>query len=190
MDRVTTAKRIVDVGGAALGLLLAAPLLAVLALLLRREGGRVLFRQRRVGLGGRPFVLLKLRTVPEGGGTPTALGGFLRRSSLDELPQLWNVLAGQMSLVGPRPLVPEEMPPGAGDRARRQSLRPGLTGLAQVRGRDGLSPARRTACDLEYVAARSLLLDLGILLRTVPVVLALSGAGLPRVPAAAAPPKI
>ncbi|MEV6209736.1 sugar transferase [Kitasatospora sp. NPDC051914] len=151
------------------------------------HGRPVLFRQPRVGRDGRLFVLLKLRTMgdpPDGAATPestriarvTAVGRWLRRLSIDELPQLINVLRGEMSLVGPRPTLPYQV----GRYTDRQRLRlratPGLTGLAQVRGRQQLSWPERIEWDLQYLCRQSLLLDLKILLHTVWTVLARDGA--------------
>ncbi|WP_263107651.1 sugar transferase [Kitasatospora sp. DSM 101779] len=151
------------------------------------HGRPVLFRQRRVGRDGQLFVLLKLRTMgdpPGGAATPestrtarvTAVGRLLRRLSIDELPQLINVLRGEMSLVGPRPTLLYQV----GRYTDRQRLRlratPGLTGLAQVRGRQQLSWPERIEWDLQYLCRQSLLLDLTILLRTVWTVLARGGA--------------
>ncbi|RMH01491.1 MAG: sugar transferase [Planctomycetota bacterium] len=170
-------KRSIDLAGAAVGLVLCAPLLVGVALALRLAGGGpVLFRQRRCGLAGRPFTILKFRTLSASGGRVGRLGRFLRRTSLDELPQLWNVLRGEMSLVGPRPLLERDLPADPGRRRRRQSCLPGLTGLAQVSGRSHLTPRRRLELDLAYVESRGLLLDLWILARTAPVVLLQIGA--------------
>ncbi len=184
-----TLKRILDLVGASAALVLLAPLLALAAAAIGISGqGPVLFRQQRIGRGGRPFTILKLRTLPPGGGPPSPLGRLLRRSSLDELPQLWNVLRGEMSLVGPRPQLACHLPGDPGVRRRRHRCLPGITGLAQVRGRNLLPWARRFEFDLEYVERRSLLLDLWILLLTVPVVLSQAGASADPRPAAPDPP--
>jgi len=199
------AKRAIDLVGAGLGLLVLSPLLALIALLIRIDSpGPVLFRQRRQGLDGRIFSMLKFRTMRQdaearlqelesknesAGGVlfkmrqdprVTRLGRFLRRTSLDELPQLVNVLWGEMSLVGPRPLqlrdsaLLGEINP-AGYRGR-MSVLPGLTGLWQVSGRSNLDGEGMVRLDLEYIANWSLGLDLRILCRTVIVVLAGRGA--------------
>ena len=171
------AKRLIDVVGAALGLLLASPIMAVVALLVRRRLGRpVLFVQTRPGRHGQPFNLLKFRTMTDecdAGGDPlpteqrlTPFGRRLRSTSLDELPELVNVLRGDMSLVGPRPLRMEYLPRYSAHQARRHEVRPGLTGLAQVSGRNDLSWEERFDLDVWYVDHRSLRLDLKILLRT------------------------
>lgn len=169
----------------ALGLLL--PLLLLLALLVRwRLGAPVLFVQERSGLHGRPFRLVKFRSLlPPGPGRCsdaerlTPFGRRLRASSLDELPQLLNVLRGEMSLVGPRPLPPAYIPLYSARQARRLQRRPGLTGWAQVTGRNTLSWRRRFACDVWYVRHCSLALDLLILARTPGVVLARRGISAP-----------
>ncbi|SFB10931.1 sugar transferase [Azotobacter beijerinckii] len=179
-------KRLFDLLAAALGLLLLAPLLLVLAWLVRRRiGAPVLFRQIRPGLHGRPFALLKFRSMREAldeHGQPlpdaerlTPFGRFLRASSLDELPELWNVLRGDMSLVGPRPLLMEYLPLYSPEQARRHAVRPGITGWAQVNGRNALSWEERFRLDVWYVDHRSLRLDLHILLLTLKRVLAREG---------------
>lgn len=171
------AKRGLDLVVAATGLLLLAPLLLLLAGLVRwRLGKPVLFRQTRPGLGGKPFLLLKFRTMrdlrdSQGQLLPdpqrlTRFGRFLRASSLDELPELLNILKGDMSLVGPRPLLPEYLPWYTPAEAARHQAPPGLTGWAQINGRNALSWEEKFALDLWYVQHRSLRLDLWILLRT------------------------
>jgi lipopolysaccharide/colanic/teichoic acid biosynthesis glycosyltransferase len=167
-------------------LLLLSPLMLVIALAIRLTmGSPVLFRQLRPGLRGEAFELVKFRTmrrlvtadvVPaEDAQRLTRLGRFLRASSLDELPELWNVLRGEMSLVGPRPLLMRYLPLYTPEQARRHDVRPGLTGWAQVNGRNALSWEEKFALDLWYVDNRSLLLDLRILLLTVWRVLRPSG---------------
>jgi lipopolysaccharide/colanic/teichoic acid biosynthesis glycosyltransferase len=154
-----------------------APALLALALLVRLRLGRpVLFRQERPGRDGRPFTLLKLRTMRDlrdAAGEPLPderrlgpLGRFLRRSSLDELPELWNVLRGDMSLVGPRPLLLEYLPRYSPEQARRHEVRPGITGWAQVNGRNALTWEEKFAHDVWYADHLSLGLDLRILGRT------------------------
>ena len=161
--------------GAALGLLLCAPLLAVLALLVRLRMGRpVLFRQLRPGRDGVPFEILKLRTMRDGTGPDalrlTPLGRWLRATSLDELPELVNVLRGEMSFVGPRPLLVQYLDRYTPAQQRRHTMTPGITGWAQVNGRNAQSWDDRFALDLWYVDHWSLLLDLRILARTVSIV--------------------
>jgi lipopolysaccharide/colanic/teichoic acid biosynthesis glycosyltransferase len=171
-------KRVFDVVGASLALVLLSPLLAVVALLVRvRMGSPVLFRQPRPGRDGRAFVMTKFRTMtdrrgPDGGLLPdaerlTALGRWLRRTSIDELPELLNVLHGDMSLVGPRPLLMEYLPLYTAEQARRHDVRPGITGWAQVNGRNAVTWEEKFALDVWYVDHRSLRLDLEILRRTV-----------------------
>jgi len=173
-------KRVLDLAAALLALAASAPLLALIALAIRfMEGPPVLFRQRRPGLRGRPFTLLKFRTMRPGPGTDeermTPLGRFLRHSSLDEFPQLWNVVRGEMSLVGPRPLLMEYLRLYTPDQARRHEVRPGLTGWVQVNGRNGLTWPEKFELDLWYVDHWSLRLDLAILLRTAGRVLRRTG---------------
>jgi exopolysaccharide biosynthesis polyprenyl glycosylphosphotransferase len=202
--RLTGARRVikdvVDVTLAGLLLLLLAPVLAMLAVLIRAESpGPAFFRQVRVGKDGRRFRIVKFRTMaadaerrlPElrAGGGPTGVlfkmrddprisrvGRFLRRYSLDELPQLINVLRGQMSLVGPRPPLPSEVDAYPSDMRRRLAVKPGLTGLWQVSGRADLPWEEAIRLDLRYVENWSLSLDLVILMRTVSAVLRGAGA--------------
>ena len=179
-------KRLFDL----LVVLLALPLLAVpllfLAWLVRRKlGSPVLFSQVRPGLHGKPFTMVKFRTMtdecsPDGALQPDAqrlspFGRFLRVSSLDELPELWNVLKGDMSLVGPRPLLMEYLPLFTPEQARRHEVRPGITGWAQVNGRNAISWADKFALDVWYVDNRSLWLDMKVLWRTVRKVLVRDG---------------
>jgi len=140
--------------------------------------GPVLFRQVRVGMDGRPFVVLKLRTMVGGGASPfpqadriTGVGRLLRRLSIDELPQLLNVVRGDMSLVGPRPALPYQVERYTAPQRGRLTVRPGLTGLAQISGRNALTWSERIEFDLEYVRRQSLSLDMQILLKTAAVVL-------------------
>jgi lipopolysaccharide/colanic/teichoic acid biosynthesis glycosyltransferase len=170
-------KRAVDVLAAALGLLALLPVLLVVAVAVAVALGRpVLFRQARAGLGAKPFTVLKFRTMldvdPRRGLVTdaerlTRFGRFLRSSSLDELPSLWNVLRGDMSLVGPRPLPVRYLPRYSPEQARRHEVRPGVTGLAQVRGRNSLGWDEKFAFDVSYVDSRSATLDLRILWETV-----------------------
>jgi lipopolysaccharide/colanic/teichoic acid biosynthesis glycosyltransferase len=179
-------KRFFDFVAASLALLLLAlPLLALAWLIRRKLGSPVLFRQVRPGWHGRPFTMVKFRTMtdergPDGALLPdaqrlTPFGRFLRASSLDELPELWNVLRGEMSLVGPRPLLMEYLPLYSPEQARRHEVRPGITGWAQVNGRNAISWADKFALDVWYVDHRSLWLDVRILWRTVRKVLVRDG---------------
>ena len=171
-------KRVTDVAVAATILLVCLPVLGCVALWIRRRMGRpVLFRQRRPGLDGRPFLLYKFRTMddargPDGQLLPDArrlspLGRFLRRTSLDELPQLWNVLRGEMSLVGPRPLCWHYLPYFTPRERLRHTIRPGITGWAQIHGRNQASWEERYANDVWYVERWSLWLDCRILCHTI-----------------------
>lgn len=170
-------KRTLDLAGAAAGLVVLSPALAVLAMLVRARLGRpVLFVQQRPGLDGQPFALYKFRTMldafgPDGRPLPdaqrlTEFGRRLRAASLDELPELFNVLRGDMSVVGPRPLLMEYLPLYSAAQARRHSMRPGITGLAQVSGRNAVTWEEKFKSDVWYVDHWSLWLDLWILART------------------------
>jgi lipopolysaccharide/colanic/teichoic acid biosynthesis glycosyltransferase len=170
-------KRLMDIVIAAAGLVALAPLMGAVALVVRATMGRpVLFRQVRPGLNARPFTLVKFRTMvgPQGHHDVTSdaqrvtrLGAFLRRTSIDELPELWNILKGEMSLVGPRPLLTEYLDRYTAEQARRHEVRPGLTGLAQVSGRHVLTWQTRFVLDVWYVDNWTLMLDLKILLVTI-----------------------
>jgi lipopolysaccharide/colanic/teichoic acid biosynthesis glycosyltransferase len=175
-------KRIFDLVIAISAFVLLAPVMALVALLVRlRLGASVLFRQRRPGFRGRPFTLLKFRTMtdardPSGRLLPdgeriTGLGRFLRSSSLDELPELINILKGEMSLVGPRPLLMQYLGRYTPEQMRRHNVRPGLTGWAQVNGRNAISWEERFALDCWYVDNLSFRLDLQVLLRTIGMVM-------------------
>jgi lipopolysaccharide/colanic/teichoic acid biosynthesis glycosyltransferase len=172
-------RRTVDVALALAGLVVLAPAILVVALLVRWKLGRpVLFRQRRSGLRGAEFTILKFRTMwpPRYPGQPdrereTGLGTVLRAFSLDEVPQLVNVLRGDMGVVGPRPTLPEQVRRYDERQRRRLEVRPGLTGWAQVSGRNALSWPDRIELDLWYIENRSLVVDLRIILRTVGIVL-------------------
>jgi len=168
-------RRTVDVVVAGTALVALSPVLLVLAVVVRlRLGSPVLFRQARSGLHGQEFTIVKLRTMrgerypgePDAERT-TRLGHLLRSTSLDELPQLWNVLRGDMSLIGPRPTLPEQVARYSERERGRLSVRPGLTGWAQVNGRNSISWPERIELDLEYIERRSLRLDLEIVRRTV-----------------------
>jgi len=165
-------KRLFDILLVVVTLPLWLSLLGIVALVvLAVEGRPVFFRQERAGKGGRPFKMLKIRTMRTGEGTDeerlTRLGRFLRASSLDELPELLHVLAGTMSLVGPRPLPTRYLPRYSSEQARRHEVRPGITGWAQVHGRNQVSWEDKFAYDVWYVDHRSLLLDIKILFMTV-----------------------
>jgi sugar transferase EpsL len=171
-------KRILDLGFAIGGLLCGAPLLAVVATCVRiKMGSPILLRQRRPGLHGQLFTLLKFRTMTESrdaGGNLlpdaerlTAFGGWLRRTSLDELPELVNVLRGEMSIVGPRPLLTEYLERYTRAQSRRHEIKPGITGWAQVNGRNAISWEQRFKLDVWYVDHVSLALDARILVSTV-----------------------
>jgi lipopolysaccharide/colanic/teichoic acid biosynthesis glycosyltransferase len=171
-------KRLLDIAVSAVAILLLSPIMFVVAILVRvKLGAPILFQQVRPGLHGKPFTLLKFRTMLDSIGADgrplpdsdrlTPFGKFLRASSLDELPELWNVLRGDMSLVGPRPLLVEYLPLYSPEQARRHDVRPGITGLAQVSGRNALGWDEKFALDVWYVDHRSLWLDAKILFLTV-----------------------
>ncbi len=183
-------KRTVDLAIAAAASVVLAPVLALVALLVRLKlGGPVLFRQARIGKDERRFELIKFRTMrsgvgPDGRPLPdeerlTPFGRRLRSSSLDELPELWNILRGDMSLVGPRPLLVEYVPCYTARERLRHAVRPGLTGLAQVRGRNAVGWRHKLRYDVFYVEHRSLGLDLWILMQTALVVLQRRGISAP-----------
>jgi len=170
-------KRVLDCSAALIGLLIASPLLIVCAVAIRMSMGcPIFFRQVRPGYGGRPFTLVKFRTMLDhrdssGKLLPdaqrlTRVGKFIRKTSLDELPQLWNVLKGEMSLVGPRPLLMEYLPLYSPQQARRHEVKPGITGWAQVNGRNSLDWEEKFRLDVWYVDHRSFWLDLRILCMT------------------------
>ncbi|CAM4198054.1 sugar transferase [Vreelandella rituensis] len=170
-------KRLFDIVVSLVSLILLSPLLLIVALMVRLKlGSPVLFRQVRPGLHGRPFEMVKFRSMrdaynSEGKPLPdseriTPFGRFLRSTSLDELPELWNVLKGDMSLVGPRPLLMEYLSYYTKEEMCRHSIRPGLTGLAQIRGRNGRSWDAKLKDDIEYVECQSIFLDLRIVLVT------------------------
>ena len=173
-DRV---KRVIDVVLIVIGMVLLAPVLAILVWKVRRElGSPVLFSQQRPGLHGRTFTLRKFRTMTDERGSDgellpddqrlTRFGQWLRASSLDELPEMVNVLRGEMSLVGPRPLLVEYLELYTPEQARRHEVRPGITGWAQVNGRNAMAWPDKLAMDVWYVDHRSLWLDIRILLKT------------------------
>ena len=171
--------RIFDILASSIAIALSSPLLALIAVAIRIETpGRVIFRQRRAGKGGKPFVMLKFRTMradvdpyaasPHGpeDARLTRIGRFLRERSLDELPQLFNVLLGHMSLVGPRPLYERQADKWDARQRRRLDVRPGLTGYSQAYGRAGLTHEEKIEMDLEYVERQSFTLNVRIVLKT------------------------
>jgi lipopolysaccharide/colanic/teichoic acid biosynthesis glycosyltransferase len=183
-------KRAVDIGISGVLLVVASPLVAALAVLIRWRLGRpVLFVQQRPGQHGVPFRIHKFRTMTEARGPDgvllpdeqrlTSLGRFLRSTSLDELPELWDVLRGDMSLVGPRPLLMEYLDRYTPEEARRHDVKPGITGWAQVNGRNETSWEERLALDVWYVEHHSLSLDLKILVKTLAAVVARRGVSAP-----------
>lgn len=179
-------KRAFDIVASASALVVLSPVLAITAYKVKKElGSPVLFRQTRPGLHGKPFEMIKFRTMKdatdkEGNALPdsqrlTEFGKKLRASSLDELPELWNVLKGDMSLVGPRPLLMEYLPLYNAEQAKRHNVRPGVTGYAQVNGRNSLGWEEKFKLDTWYVEHQSLWLDMKILLKTVKKVIIKDG---------------
>jgi sugar transferase EpsL len=170
-------KRSMDILGALTGLLFLSPVLAVVAVLIRIQlGTPVLFKQQRPGLHGKPFYMLKFRTMSNahdeaGNLLPDAqrvtwLGNFLRKTSLDEFPELFNILKGEMSLVGPRPLLMQYLPLYSTEQARRHEVKPGLTGWAQINGRNAISWEQKFEYDVWYVDHQSFWFDVKILFMT------------------------
>ena len=167
-------RRAVDLAVAVVALAVLSPVIAVIAVLIRlRMGAPVLFRQARTGWRGEEFTIVKFRTMRDErhAGEPdaerlTALGEWLRRTSLDELPQLWNVVRGEMSLIGPRPTLPEQVARYSDHERRRLEVRPGLTGWAQVNGRNTISWPERIELDIWYIDHRTLRIDGRIVGRT------------------------
>ncbi|HEY4203135.1 MAG TPA: sugar transferase [Devosiaceae bacterium] len=183
-------KRIFDIALSVVALVLLSPVVAVLAVLVRTKLGRpVFFCQTRPGLHGTPFMMVKFRTMTDARGTDgellsdaerlTPFGRWLRASSLDELPELWNVVKGEMSIVGPRPLLMEYLPLYSPMQFRRHEVRPGITGWAQVNGRNALSWDQRFELDVWYVDHHTLALDLRIVGLTVAKVLRRDGISAP-----------
>lgn len=179
-------KRIIDLLVSTSSLFLLAPIFALLALLVRFNlGAPVLFKQVRPGRFGEPFEMIKFRTMQnttdENGQLLcdakriTPFGNFLRNSSLDELPELWNVFKGEMSLVGPRPLLMEYLPLYSPEQFRRHDIRPGITGWAQVRGRNAISWEEKFGYDVWYVENQSTILDMKIILMTIKKVFSREG---------------
>lgn len=176
-------KRFLDIIIASIALMLLSPLYAFVAYKVKKNlGSPVLFRQVRPGLHGRPFEMIKFRTMKDAidaNGQPlpdserlTPFGRMLRSSSLDEMPELWNVIKGDMSIVGPRPLLMEYLPLYNEEQAKRHQVRPGMTGYAQVNGRNAISWDEKFKLDTWYVENQSIWLDFKIMLRTVKKVLA------------------
>jgi len=171
-------KRVFDIVASIIGLLLFAPVITVVAIQVRRKlGAPIFFHQERPGKDGKPFRMIKFRTMRnaidnDGDSLPdsdrmTTFGSSLRSASLDELPELWNVLKGDMSLVGPRPLLMEYLPLYNKEQAKRHNVRPGITGWAQINGRNAISWEEKFAFDVWYVNNRTLWLDIKILFLTV-----------------------
>lgn len=176
-------KRLLDIIIASIALILLSPLYAYVAYKVKKNlGSPVLFRQVRPGLHGQPFEMIKFRTMKnaldeQGNPLPdserlTPFGKMLRSTSLDEMPELWNVIKGDMSVVGPRPLLMEYLPLYNTEQAKRQNVRPGMTGHAQVNGRNAISWEEKFKLDTWYVENQSILLDFKIMLKTVKKVLA------------------
>ena len=179
-------KRLFDIVASTIGLLILAPVIALVALqVLLKLGYPVFFRQVRPGKGGKPFEMIKFRTMrnstyENGDLLPDSkrmipLGIFMRSSSIDELPELWNVLKGDMSLVGPRPLLMEYLPLYSTEQARRHNVRPGITGWAQVNGRNAISWEEKFKYDVWYVENQSFWLDMNIIWMTIKKVIAREG---------------
>lgn len=185
-------KRLLDMLGAGVALIVLLPLIATVALAIKLTSpGPVLFRQRRLGRNGEPFDLFKFRSMrvnapdirnPDGSAFSgphdprvTQIGDFIRKTSLDELPQLWNVLTGDMSLVGPRPDQVDQIRFYDEQEKRKLAVKPGITGLAQISGRNDIPWKQRKALDVRYVDEQTFRLDLEILLRTIPYVLQRKG---------------
>lgn len=175
-------KRIIEFIIVLIGLIVASPILLVVAILVKTKlGSPIIFRQQRVGLNGEIFEMVKFRSMKDAydeHGNPlpdevrlTKFGQLLRKTSLDELPELWNVLKGDMSLVGPRPLLVEYLPLYSDEQMKRHNVRPGITGYAQVNGRNNISWAKKFELDVYYVENFSLWLDVKILFQTVAKVL-------------------
>ena len=179
-------KRLCDIAASTIGLMVLAPVIALVAFqIFRKLGSPIFFRQVRPGKDGKPFQMVKFRTMRDvtnenGDLLPdseriTPFGNFLRNSSLDELPELWNVLKGDMSLIGPRPLLMEYLEYYSDDQARRMEIKPGVTGWAQVNGRNAISWKQKFQYDVWYVDHQSLWLDVKIIWLTVKKVLVRDG---------------
>jgi lipopolysaccharide/colanic/teichoic acid biosynthesis glycosyltransferase len=190
MGTLSMTRRVIDVLGGSLILLLVAPVMVVAVLAIRLESrGHPIYKQRRIGRHGRPFDMFKLRTMVDGAehigaglainendSRVTRVGAFLRRTSLDELPNLINVVRGDMSFIGPRPTIPAQVAQYTPRQRGRLAIRPGITGWAQVNGRAALPWSERIELDLYYIEHRSLAFDLRILRRTLTIIF--GGAGL------------
>ena len=179
-------KRLIDIVGALVALIVFSPILAFTAWKVARTMGRpLLFRQIRSGLDGKSFEMVKFRSMRDANGADgkplpdaeriTPFGNFMRQSSLDELPELWNVLKGDMSLVGPRPLLMEYLPLYTPEQNRRHIVKPGITGWAQVNGRNAISWEEKFKLDVWYVENQSFLLDCKIIFQTIKTVIAREG---------------
>lgn len=185
MNLISDRKRLMDLAIAVPAFVVSLPVQAAVALLVSRRLGRpVLFAQQRPGMDGVPFTMRKFRTMlpvdedrgfTDDSSRMTSFGRTLRSTSLDELPTLWNVIRGDMSLVGPRPLLMKYLPLYSPEQARRHEVRPGLTGLAQISGRNAISWEDKFRLDVEYVERRSLRMDLQILRETVRAVVRREG---------------
>ena len=182
LKRISIMKRIFDVIASFLGLLILMPVIAIVAWQVKRKlSSPVLFRQLRPGKDENPFTVMKFRTMLDAydaDGSPlpdseriTDFGRFLRKTSLDELPQLWNVLKGDMSIVGPRPLLVQYLPYYTEEEKKRHDVRPGVTGLAQISGRNAITWEKKLALDVKYVNEQSFLLDIKIIILTIKRVL-------------------
>ena len=179
--RFTLIKRLFDISSSAVGLIVLSPVISIVAWQVKHKlGSPVLFRQVRPGKNGKPFEMIKFRTMldaydEQGNALPdnerlTDFGRFLRKNSLDELPELWNILKGDMSVVGPRPLLMRYMPYYTEEEQKRHNVRPGLTGLAQVSGRNAITWDDKLSLDIKYVEKRNFLFDIKIIFRTVSIV--------------------
>ncbi len=179
-------KRLIDIIGSSIGLVLASPVMMIISLIIYFTMGRpIFFKQIRPGLKGKPFVIYKFRTMldlkdEDGNLLPdekrlTTIGKFLRSTTLDELPEFWNVLKGDMSLVGPRPLLMEYLDRYTPEQARRHEVKPGMTGWAQINGRNAISWEEKFKLDVWYVDNWSILLDLKIIFLTILKVLKREG---------------
>lgn len=186
MIRNCALKRIFDIVFSFLGLIVFFPALVILSVMIRLKlGSPIFFTQVRPGLGGKPFKMVKFRTMRDAvdndgiplpdGERMTAFGSMLRSTSLDELPELWNVLKGEMSLVGPRPLLMQYLPLYSVEQNRRHEVRPGVTGWAQINGRNSVSWDEKFKLDTWYVDNQSILLDIKIIILTVKKVLVRDG---------------
>jgi len=184
--RSLTLKHIIDIIGALIGLVVSAPIMVIVSLIIYLTMGKpIFFKQIRPGMNGKPFVIYKFRTMldlrdKDGNLLPdekriTTIGKFLRNTTMDELPEFWNVLKGDMSLVGPRPLLMEYLPRYNQEQARRHEVKPGMTGWAQVKGRNAISWEEKFKLDVWYVDNWNILLDLKIIFLTILKVLKREG---------------